>query len=257
MIYFITSRETMLTSSIEKAQARRLRMFDSIDQPARIVTLEYNFDHRDVEEKLKVQGRVVNIFQYFQQLSFAQDSTALDRQVVQAALYQPGYTVSDDHLTASFNGKKRVQVNYYHGRLYSIFYYDRWGFLDRSDFYDYGCLTYTEFYEDRGRLVLRQYYNDQQMPVLTYYYRGSDENKPVLTLIRLQDGNEARVFDTIEEFRAYFFDRLASEDMGVAFISDRSDYALKAFSLMKSGGQTVPSIPLPLHYRRQGGWSPL
>lgn len=244
MIYFITSKETMLTSSIEKAQARRLEMFDTLHQPACILTLEYNYDHRDVEKKLGVTGRVINIFQYFQQLPYANDSSSIDHQIVQTAFQQSGYAISDDQLSASKDGKKRLQVCYYHDRLYSIAYYDRWGFIDRCDFYDYGCLSYTDFYEDRGRLVMRQYYNGQHIPVLTYYYRGSDDNDPVLTLIRLQQGRDTRIFDTIEDFRAYFFDLLASEDSHVAFISDRSDYALKAFDLMQS---TVPRYQV-FHY---------
>lgn len=235
MIYFVTSIETMLTSSIEKAQARRVEMFDSLDQSSQIVTLQYNYDHYDVEKKLGVQGRVTNIFQYFQKLSFHEDCSSIDQRIINYALNQPDYHVSSDRSTAmGKDGKKRVKIAYYHQRLYSIAYFDRWGFIDRCDFYDYGCLSYTDFYEDRGRLVMRQYYNNHGLPVITYYYRGSDNNDPVLTLIRLNDGRLIKLFDTIEEFRAYFFERLASENDHVAFISDRSDFALKAFDLMKS-----------------------
>lgn len=233
MIYFITSSQTLLTSSIEKAEARRVKMFDSINQPSKIVTLQYNFDHLDAEKQLNVQGRVISIFQYFQHLSFKEDSTETDRQAIDAAFHQPGYEISADKLNATYKGKKRVGISYYHQHLYCIAYYDRWGFMDHVDYYDYGCLSYTEFYEDRGRVTLRQYYNNQGIPVLTYYYRGSDDNKPVLTLIRLNDGNSMRLFDTIEEFRAYFFDCLAQEHENSVFISDRSDFALKAMDLMK------------------------
>lgn len=235
MIFFITSSETLLTSSIEKAQATRVRMFDSINQPSMIVTLQYNYDHKEAEAKLGVQGRAISIFQYYQQLHFIDDPTDIDRQRVQATFDQPGYKISDDHLTAfGKDGKKRVKVAYYKQRLYSIAYYDRWGFIDRCDFFDYGCLSYTDFYEDRARLVMRQYYDDQGLPVITYYYRGSDKNEPVLTLIRLNQGQQTKLFDTIEEFRAYFFDCLAQQYDHPAFISDRSDFALKAMDLMRS-----------------------
>lgn len=234
MIYFITSSETLLTSSIEKAEARRVKMFDFIGQPSRIVTLQYNFDRLDAEKQLDVQGRVISIFQYFQQLSFPDDRSAVEKHAVDEALHQPGYEVSADHLSATYKDKKRVGIGYYHDRLYSIAYYDRWGFMDHVDYYDYGCLSYSEFYEDRGRLTLRQYYNSQGVPVLMYYYRGSDDNKPVLTLIRLQRGSDTRIFDTIEEFRAYFFDCLAKDNDNSVFISDRSDFALKAMDLMKT-----------------------
>lgn len=234
MIFFVTGIETVITASIEKAQARRLKMFDSIHQPAQIITLEYNYDHRDVEKELDVKGRVINIFQYFQQLSYYEDCSKRDQQTVRSVLYQKNYAISQNHLTATSNGRTRVEISYYHNRLYCITYYDRWGYMDRRDFYDYGCQSYTDFYEDKGRLVMRQYYNNHHMPVLTYYYRGSDKNEPALTLIRLDYDGEVKLFDTPDAFRAYFFDRLVSENDHVAFISDRSDSALKPFELMHS-----------------------
>lgn len=62
MNYFITSRQDLHTSAIELAQVKRLRIFDHLNVPAIIVTMLYNFDHQAVEEKLKVKGRILNIY---------------------------------------------------------------------------------------------------------------------------------------------------------------------------------------------------
>ena len=69
MFYFITSREDMLTSAIELAQVKRMLIFDYLKLDSKIVTLQYNWAHHEVEEKLGVTNRVINLFQHFQQLN--------------------------------------------------------------------------------------------------------------------------------------------------------------------------------------------
>ena len=66
MFYFITSREDLLTSAIELAQVKRMHIFDYLKIDSKIVTLQYNWAHDQVEKKLGVAHRVINLFQYFQ-----------------------------------------------------------------------------------------------------------------------------------------------------------------------------------------------
>lgn len=233
MNYFITSRQDMLTSAIELAQVKRLRIFDSLHQPAMIVTLCYNFDHREVEKKLGVGGRVINLFQYFQKLPYHVFSGRVDGRVAEQVLNQSGYTVQNEEHAAYCNGKKRVQIIYNNNRLRYIDYLDRYGFSDHRDFYDCGCLSYSEFFEDKGRIVTRQYYDGQGCPKMLFYYRGGDQNKPILTMIRLYDQGAIHTFDTEEQLRAYFLDQLVRDDPQSFFISDRSDYTFEAFRWMK------------------------
>lgn len=232
MYYFITNRQDQLTSSIEMAEIQRLKLFDQLHQPAQIITLQYNFAHSEVEKRFDIDGRVTNLFQYYQQLPYQTDPE-VDRQIIKQALNQPGYVVNGQ--IATLNGKKRIQVvldPYRNNRLYSISYYDRFGFLDRTDFYDNACRSFTEFLEDKGRRVIRQYYDANGAPKLCYYYRGGDGNIPVLTMIQLNDGGQVHTFDNVDQLRAYFLDQIVAKDPHPILISDRSDYALKAFQLM-------------------------
>lgn len=73
MNYFITSREDIKTSAIELAQVKRLQIFDYLHQPAKIVTMYYNFAHLDAENKLGTSGRVINLFQFYQRLPYHMD----------------------------------------------------------------------------------------------------------------------------------------------------------------------------------------
>lgn len=83
MFYFITNRQDVLTSAIELAQVKRLRIFDQLKQPAKILTMEYNHVHQAVEAKLGVAGRVINLFQYFQQLPY--QATGDDQELIALA----------------------------------------------------------------------------------------------------------------------------------------------------------------------------
>lgn len=234
MNYFITSRQDLLTSSIEKAQVQRLKVFDALHQPATIVTLLYNTVHLQVERKLGITGRVINLYQYFQKLPYQEDSTG-DQQLASRLLHQPGYEVQDDE--AFLAGKRRIKLIHYQQRLYSASYYDRFGFLDRTDYYDCGCLSYTDFFEDKGRKVVRQYYDHHRQVIISYYYRGGKGNFPVLTLIQLNHHGKLHNFDSEAAFRSYFLDELVKNDLQAALISDRSDAVLTAFQLMQ---QQVP-----------------
>lgn len=230
MFYFITSRQDMLTSAIELAQAQRLKIFDHLKQPAKIITLEYNHAHYEVEKKLDIEGRVVNLFQYFQQLPY--QNTGDDQQIIDKILHQPGFTVKGN--VAYQDDKERIKVVMNGDRLYYVDYLDRFGFTDRRDFYDQGCLSYTEFYEDRARMVTRQYYDGKGRVKLVYHYRGGENNVAVLTLIQLNDQGNMYQFDNEMGLRAHFLDRLLSESSHPLLINDRSDADFAAFRLMKT-----------------------
>ncbi|WP_251575150.1 glycosyltransferase [Limosilactobacillus agrestimuris] len=231
MNYFITSREDVHTSAIELAQVKRLQIFDYLSQPATIITMLYNYDHSSAENKLGTSGRVINLFQYYQHLSYHPDKE-YDQQLIDHILNIPGYQRNANQ--ALRDGEIRIKVTLYQDRLYCVDYLDRYGFLNRRDYYDSGCKSYTEYFEDKGRVVTRQYYNDSGQVKISYHYRGGEANVPVLTLIQLHDRDQELQFDTEMEFRAYFLDQLVANDSQALIISDRSDMTLEAFRLMKS-----------------------
>lgn len=107
--------------------------------------------------------------------------------------------------------KKRLQIVLRENHLYS------------ANYYDDGCLAYSEFFEDKGRLVLRQYYDNSGMSKIMMHYRGSDDNQPVLYLVQLNEAGKWRDFDGLAEFRAYFLDEICKNDPKVVMYADRSD----------------------------------
>lgn len=232
--YFITSEEDPQASAIEIAQAQRIKLFNSYGQKARIVELNYNHWHESVQNILGTQGKVINIFQFFQQLKFIHDP-AMDRVLINQILQQPGFEVKNN--SAYFNGNKRIKIKFRANRLHTVSYLDQYEFLDRKDFYDEGKLSYSDFFEDKGRVVLRQYYDNEVRPVIMFHYRGGQNNIPILSLIQVHYRGKWFNFDSEVDFRAFFLDQLAQNDLHSVFYGDRSDYALAPFRAMH---QTVP-----------------
>lgn len=232
--YFITSEEDPNASAIEIAQAQRIKLFNNFGQEAKIVEVQYNHWHDYAQRILHTEGKVINLYQYFQKLHYQSDSS-IDRVLINQIMQNSGYEIKNS--VAYRDNKVRIRVTLRNNRLATVNFYDQYEFLDKVDYYDNGVLSYSEFFEDKGRLVLRQYYNDKGKPVIISHFRGGESNVPILTLIQLYYRDVWHSFDSINAFRAYFFDELCRNDFHSVLYADRSDYTLEAFKQMQ---ETVP-----------------
>lgn len=232
MHYFITSRIDSLTSAIELAEIKRLKLFKKLNIPAKIVTLDYFRYQCKIWKELGISNDVVNPIEYFQKLDTSQNST---HDVLKKVLSDKKLTIRENQ--GFIDQKLRVQTTEYKGKIDYVTYLDRWGFTDRRDFYVDNHLSYSEYFDDGGKLITRTYYNGQGDTFLTYHYRGGNGNIPVLTLIQLKSSNCWHQFDTEADFWAYFLDYLIKRDPSAVLYSDREDYVLKPFELM-----TEPAI---------------
>lgn len=227
MHYFITSRIDRLTSAIELAAIRRLKLFKELNIPAKIVTLNYSRYQFQVWKDLKINADVINPINYFQKL----DSTSFTTEEALKKIFN-NKRLSIENNNGFIDKKLRIQVVKYQHNLDYVTYLDRWGFADRRDFYVKNQLSYSEYFDDGGKLITRTYYNFKEQAFLTYHYRGGAGNTPVLTLIQLNHLGCWHQFDNESEFWAYFLDCLATKDPSAILYSDREDYVLHPFKLM-------------------------
>mgnify|MGYP000209673955 FL=1 len=126
MHYFITSQENHTPSAIEIAQMRRVHLFESFGQEAKIIEVEYNLWHDDARASLQSADSVINLFQYYQNLGLKTEQDDDDELIAQI-LHSSDYDVQDK--IAYRNGKKRLQIVLRENRLYSANYYDQYGFM--------------------------------------------------------------------------------------------------------------------------------
>lgn len=227
MHYFITSRIDKLTSAIELAEIKRLKIFKSLQIPAKIITLVYSRYQQHVWRELGIEHDVINPIAYFQKLSDHKNSTAELRKEL----------LSGDQLVIQenrgfINGRLRIEINMYGDEIDYVTYLDRWGFTDRRDFYVNNQLSFSEYFDDKGKLITRTYFDYQGIAFLTYHYRGGPGNVPVLTLIQLRHSNSWIQFDQEVNFWAYFLTLIVKQDSAAVLYSDREDYVVPIFKLM-------------------------
>ncbi len=214
MNYFITSRIDELTSAIELAEIKRLKLFKALNIPAKIVALDYSRYQLYVWKNLNISSDIINPIAYFQNLN---SKTSVPTQKLLDNL------LSDKRLNIQnnqgfINHKLRIQIIEYHGKIDYVTYLDRWEFTDRRDFYVNNQLSYSEYFDDGGKLINRSYYNFQGNAFLIYHYRGGAGNIPVLTLIQLQQLNRWYQFDQEAQFWLIFLDHLAQKDTSAVFL---------------------------------------
>ncbi|GAJ27493.1 poly(glycerol-phosphate) alpha-glucosyltransferase [Liquorilactobacillus sucicola DSM 21376 = JCM 15457] len=235
MHYFITSQFDLLTSAIEIAEVQRLKIFDEIKEPAKIVTRNFILDGESILKKLGISGRVINLFQYFQKVTSKDNGEYGTNQLIKELLDDQNFKVKG--LSGYRKGKLRISIFINQNKVYYVNYLDQFGFTDRRDFYDRNRLSYSEFFDDGGKLITRSYYDIYGKIILTYHFRGGPSNQPVLTLIQLKHQNKLWQFDNENELMAYFLDCLAAEDAHAVFYSDREDICVPAFKLMQKSAK--------------------
>lgn len=228
MHYFISTREDYNTSAIELAQVKRMQLFDSLNVPNKIIEIQKNDFGEECQDKLGTKGRVINLFQYFQKLSTekAPLDPVLDRILNKNGLVRKG--------NDAYAGKRDViQTHLYNGRLFYVDYLDQYGFTVKRQFFDRNHLSYIEYFDDQAHLMIREFVDFRQVPVIKEYFCQSQENKPMLTLVELKDGEQEYRFDKIEDLQAYFLDKIVTADSQAVLYCDRCTQVLPAFEKMK------------------------
>lgn len=236
MHYFLTSFLNQPLSAIEIAMIQRLRLFEALNVPAKIVTSDYFWHDTNQLAELGVSDRVVNLYAYYQNLDRYEGQRATKTSVLTGAL---GLEVRGD--TAYYQELPLITAHEENGQLTYVDYLDQFGFTNRRDFYQAGVLSYTEFFDDYAKLQVKQYYNALGAPVIVNYYHNDENQQPVLSMVTLRDGNTIQRFDNLAAFRAHFLDELT--ETGDELYCDREDYWGKAIDLMR----THPKRHLVIH----------
>lgn len=226
MNYFLTSYFNANPSAIEIAEIRRLKLFDQIGVPAKIVTTASFWNDDYILTQLGIQHRVVNLYRFYQQLDLyngPKKTPAAIRGIL------PNLSFTNNAVLD--NGKPVIKIHETNGELAYVDYLDLFGFTNRRDFYEGGVHSYSEFYDDHAKLQIKQYYNYQGIPVITCFYHGGTNNQPILTMIQLNFDQQTFQFQSLDTFRAHFLDDLVNTSD--TLICDRENYWGTAMGLMQ------------------------
>lgn len=227
MHYFISTREDYNTSAIELAQVKRMKIFDALGISSQIIELEKNDFIEETRKKLNVNGRVINLFQYFQNLP--QRRITPTAELLDQILNHAGLKRKDAY---AYDGAKVViKAHLFQDRLYYVDYLDQYGFTVKREFYSYNCLNYIEFFDDHSQLKMREFVNDQKLPVIREYFCRSNQGQAMLTMIELNRSGQTLRFNNLSQLEGYFLDQIVDESS--VFYCDRCTQVLPTFKEMK------------------------
>lgn len=167
MHYFISTREDYNTSAIELAQVKRMQIFDSLGVNSKIIEIEKNDFEEECQEKLNTQGRVINLFQYFQKLP--EEKANLEKALTDILNKNGLRRVGND----GYDGDKKViEIHLYNQRLFYADYLDQYGFTVKREFFYKNHLSYTEYFDDQAHLMMREFVNSQKFPIVKEYFKN-------------------------------------------------------------------------------------
>jgi poly(glycerol-phosphate) alpha-glucosyltransferase len=248
MYFFINPRINQRNSGVEHAAFKRLHLFKQNGKPAKIVVRNYN---RFLTKFLNDEGisskDFVSMFDFFQEAeefpkkAFHFDDLALS----------PDYEFErTSKFTKVFDADRLLmEVGYIAGtneEVNTINYYDQFGNVIQTDFYDWrGFKSMAQYYDGKGQVTNEFMFTPKGKLVYASYYGNDKEGKRKNTLLQLvQYQGKDYYFKTLTAFFSFFLDELnmrAGADN--TFISDRrTDDADAAMFDMKTSAKKFAMI---------------
>lgn len=239
MYYFLTHTINDKLAGLEIAIMKRLKIFKHLNEPAKILVINYNrLLHSNMAKYQLADDDVISLYDYFQGTqtlpAYFEPQNDTDSLVDKYLNTFPA-----NELKVEVHGNQRVLVdtksnqaritlrcfNHDEQHVAEVSWWDRAGKLVRFDGYDdRGFLSMSSFYGQDGGVATETAFKVDGTPVITSYYHADQNGNIKKTLITLTDdkGGE-RSFASDQELGAYFYDQIAKDDeTPVTFIADRS-----------------------------------
>lgn len=245
MHYFVSSRQDPQASAIEIAQARRQQIFDALGVDNAIVEIERNDFAPLAQRNLKTQGRVINIYRFFQGGLTARSVNDAVRHLT------PVNAEEKEPYVYYYQNKKILQFHLLDNQLFYCDYFDQYNFLYQRIFFRSNAINYFEHYNNQGQLIERDFPDEFGDIIVSEKYCPNSNNETILSQVRVKYAGQNYVFNSLDEFYAFFFDCLAELDNDSVFYCDRESLILKAFTLMKVSRPRYAVIHSSLYYNNK------
>ncbi|MDE3316108.1 glycosyltransferase [Lacticaseibacillus zeae] len=251
MIFFLDEYLLQKNSSVEHAAVKRLALFKRFNQPAVILTRD--FDRLSVRtlEKMKIaQTDVLNMFDYFQHIpSDMPEKTVLNDEMNLPTLDEVSVDANQSQVTDG--DRLRRQVGYIpetYGHVFYQNYLDDQGNEIERDLWDArGFRSATQYFGRDGLLTFERYYDLDGKPVIETYYAGNQADQMQLTRVVLKGKTilDDREFDDLDGLFTHFLDELADADPGeTVFISDRPGVGVLPLMNMQQAAKKFIYVPI-------------
>lgn len=251
MNYFVNQYIMSQNSSVEHAEFARVKLFKQFDQPAKIVTRDFDpLLHATIKKFGIDDDQVVNMFDFFAKTTDYQGDPVSFDDLRISEDYQ--FTTGNNSRTFSDGGRLVGEVTFAPAtvaKVQRVEYYDAAGNLSLREQYDIrGYKSEEEYFGQDGQIHYQALYRPDQTKYLERFYVQSTENTPINSLNRLigYQGRD-RFFDSIDDLFAFFLDELNTATPGRqknTFIADRPAMANSQVMGMQTKARKLLWLPI-------------
>lgn len=240
MFYFVGIDLPHAITGVDRAMFNRIKLFKSIDQPAKILYFNYYPLLYRNTEKFGVTEDVLYLYDHFHEVHPSyqgpkQDWLAYFKDV---RGYIPVQVNTSNDYMLYYNAKLVAYVRFTDSELNQIdflSYYDTNLKKIKEDIYDYrGFKSSTTYYDNEERAQVQHIYSiDGQVKVERYF---DVTNQSIKHVIVHETPNDERIFVSNDAFLAYCMEQFYKE--GDLFIIDRPFEMVPVFNLVD---QKIPA----------------
>ena len=238
MNYFIVNNINNKITGIEKSVINRLKLFNSYNLSAKIITLSWNPNLHKNAHIFGVNKQVFSMFDYFQESINIHMNTVKDWiEYWQHDLnYEIKYIPNTNDVRVFRNGKRFIYASFRDSD------YKLLNFVNHIDTKDKKCKR--DYYDSRGFLSRIRYMCAKEKPVYDAYltpngqvkleiYFDQNQEKEIISRIMLYDfHSKDYIFDNKNELVAFFYEHLYKD--GDLFFSDKTAITSPPFLLTDS-----------------------
>ncbi|CAK1255032.1 Glycosyltransferase involved in cell wall bisynthesis (RfaB) [Fructobacillus tropaeoli] len=233
MFYFLTHSIDSKLAGLEIAMINRLKVFNFLNEDAKIVTFRYNrFQHRNIKPYDIDSEHFLNLFDYYQKtVAYSGENSltnSLDN-IVDGFVEQFGTIKKQqmgDEIKLFHQNSLIAKVTFFSGNqnfISNVQIFDNQGNIMRDDGYDSrGFLSITSYFGQDGGVSSEDIYNAKGEVVIQFFYHELPNSNIEQTAIILNDNDARYVFHSLDELTAFFYDEIAQNDKRSIFIADRS-----------------------------------
>lgn len=246
MYFFLTHNIDEKLAGLEIAVLNRIKIFNEMDVPAKILTFHYNrFLHMNTKKWSLADNNIINMFDYFQKSTSMSDDfnmVNISDKLVDNIIHSFGdrLTIEETSQYIFIKDEKEEllvsleRFNFDTNQISKVQWFDRFKNVVREDSYDVrGFLSISSFFGQDGGVTQDLIYDIDGNEVFNSYYHSKKESDIVEnSALILKENKSEKIFSNLDQLTAYFYDLVSKQDD--TFIADRSYLVDKPLFMMKN-----------------------
>lgn len=242
MNYFIVNNLGSRITGIEKAVINRLKLFDTYQMQAKMITLSWNSCLHSNAKIFGVQKKIFSIYDYFQEAVNVQIHTVRDwiEYWAYEHQYEIKYIPNTNDIRVFSNGNRIIYASFYdkeYKQVDYINYFDTKNNKVKREIYDSrGFLSRVIYLTSHQKMLHESFLSPKGEVKIEIFYNPETKDDEITRILLHNYHNRDYMFNTKNEWIAFFYESLYQD--GDVYFSDKTAISSPPFA------QVNPKIPV-------------